>query len=116
MLRRGQLQWGSNLFHVGTLVIFAGHLVGLLTPIAVFDALGISHTFKQLLAMAAGGIAGIACWIGIALLAHRRLFDARIRNTSSVGDIAILLLVWVQLTLGLPAIPVSDNTSTAMGW
>ena len=55
---RRQLMWGSNLFHVGILVIFAGHFVGLLTPVAVFDALGISHTFKQLLAMSVGGIAG----------------------------------------------------------
>src|SRR6478672_5411526 len=107
LLRRKQLLWGSNLFHIGILGIFAGHFVGLLTPVAVFDALGVSHTFKQLLAMTAGGIAGIACWIGIALLAHRRLLDARIRNTSSVGDIAILLLLWVQLTLGLITIPVS---------
>jgi nitrate reductase gamma subunit len=99
--------WGSNLFHVGILAIFAGHFIGLLTPVAVFEALGISHTFKQVLAMTIGGIAGVACWIGIALLAHRRLFDARIRKTSSVGDIAILLLLWVQLTLGLLTIPVS---------
>lgn len=107
LLRRRQLLWGSNLFHVGILVIFAGHFVGLLTPVAVFDALGISHTSKQLLAMTVGGVAGIACWFGIALLAHRRLFDARIRMTSSVGDIAILLLLWVQLTLGLATIAVS---------
>ena len=107
LLRRRQLLWGSNLFHVGILGIFAGHFAGLLTPVAVFDAMGISHTFKQLLAMTAGGIAGTACWIGIALLAHRRLFDPRIRNTSSFGDIAILLLLWVQLSLGLLTIPVS---------
>ena len=104
LLRRRQLLWGSNLFHIGILVIFVGHFIGLLTPVAVFDALGISHTFKQLLAMIVGGGAGIACWIGIALLAHRRLFDARIRVTSSFGDIAILLLLWVQLTLGLATI------------
>jgi nitrate reductase gamma subunit len=107
LLRRRQMLWGSKLFHVGILAIFAGHCVGLLTPVAVFDALGVSHTFKQLLAMGFGGVAGVACWIGIALLAHRRLFDARIRNTSSFGDIAILLLLWMQLTLGLLTIPVS---------
>jgi len=107
LLRRKQLMWGSNLFHVGILVIFGGHLVGLLTPVVFFEMLGISHTFKQILAMSAGGIAGIACWIGIALLAHRRLFDARIRANSSFGDTAILLLLWAQLTLGLLTIPVS---------
>ncbi|TGV91469.1 respiratory nitrate reductase subunit gamma, partial [Mesorhizobium sp. M2D.F.Ca.ET.145.01.1.1] len=79
LLRRRQLRWGSNLFHVGILAIFGGHFVGLLTPIWVFDALGISHSFKQGLAITVGGIAGVACFVGIALLAHRRLFDARIR-------------------------------------
>jgi nitrate reductase gamma subunit len=43
LLRRRQLTWGSNLFHVGILVIFLGHFVGLLTPIWVFDEMGIAH-------------------------------------------------------------------------
>ncbi len=109
LLRRKQMMWGSNLFHVGILAIFGGHLVGLLTPVVVFDTLGISHTFKQLLAMGVGGVAGVACWIGIALLAHRRLYDPRIRNTSSGADTGILLLLWAQLTLGLGTIFVSAN-------
>lgn len=107
LLRRRQLRRGSNLFHVGILVIFGGHFVGLLTPIRVFDALGISHGFKQGLAISVGGLAGIACFVGITMLAHRRLFDARIRATSSLSDIAILLLLWLQLTLGLSTIFVS---------
>lgn len=32
ILRKKQLMWGSNLFHVGILFLFFGHLVGLLTP------------------------------------------------------------------------------------
>ena len=107
LLRKRQLRWGSNLFHVGILAIFAGHFVGLLTPIAVFDALGVSHGFKQGLAITVGGLAGLACFAGIGLLAHRRLFDARIRATSSFADTAILLLLWLQLTLGLSTIFVS---------
>ena len=59
LLRRRQLVWGSVLFHVGVIVIFFGHLIGLLTPIALFDALGISHGAKQILAIVAGGIAGV---------------------------------------------------------
>jgi nitrate reductase gamma subunit len=107
LLRRRQLMWGSNLFHVGILVIFLGHFVGLLTPIWIFDALGISHGFKQMLAIGVGGVAGVACFIGITLLVHRRLFDSRIRKTSSFGDIAVLLLLYAQLTLGLATISVS---------
>ena len=37
-------------------VIFLGHFVGLLTPIQVFDALGISHTSKQWMAIGVGGL------------------------------------------------------------
>lgn len=107
LLRRRQLRLGSNLFHIGILTIFLGHTGGLLTPIQVFDALGIGHGFKQGLAITVGGIAGAACFVGIALLAHRRLFDPRIRATSSFGDTAILLLLWAQLTLGLSTIFVS---------
>jgi nitrate reductase gamma subunit len=107
LLRRRQLMWGSNLFHVGILVIFIGHFVGLLTPIWMFDAVGISHGFKQLMAIVVGGLAGLLCLVGIALLTHRRLLDPRIRATSSFGDIAILLALFAQLLLGLASIPVS---------
>ena len=37
LLRRKQLILGSVLFHVGVLIIFFGHLVGLLTPLWFFD-------------------------------------------------------------------------------
>lgn len=107
LLRRRQLMIGSTLFHIGVLVIFFGHLVGLLTPIALFDALGISHGAKQLLAVIAGGVAGIMALVGGAMLLHRRWMDPRIRKTSSFADIAILVLLLAQLILGLGTIFIS---------
>lgn len=107
LLRRKQLIWGSILFHVGVLFIFLGHLVGLLTPIALFDALGVSHTAKQLLAMIAGGVAGVMAIVGATLLIHRRFFDPRVRAASTFSDNLIILLLWFQLALGLATIPVS---------
>ena len=101
LLRRKQLIMGSVLFHLGILTILAGHVVGLLTPIAVFDAMGISHGAKQILAMTAGGIAGFFCIIGLLMLLHRRLTDPRILATSSFADIAVLALLLAQLLLGL---------------
>jgi nitrate reductase gamma subunit len=59
------------------------------------------------MAIVIGGVAGIMCFVGITLLVHRRLFDVRIRRTSSFGDIAVLLLLYAQLILGLATIPVS---------
>lgn len=107
LLRRHQLVMGSVLFHVGVLIVFFGHLVGLLTPIQIFDWIGIGHGAKQILAMAVGGIAGAFALLGGAILLHRRLFDVRIRTTSSFGDIAILVLLNIQLVLGLMTILVS---------
>lgn len=109
LLRRKQLVMGSVLFHVGVLIVFFGHLVGLLTPIALFDMIGISHGFKQVMAIVVGGVAGVMCLIGALMLLHRRLFDARIRRSTSFADLGILVLLTVQLLLGLGTIPVSLN-------
>jgi nitrate reductase gamma subunit len=107
LLRRRQLVAGSVMFHLGVLAIFGGHFVGLLTPIWVFDALGVPHGAKQMLAIVAGGSAGLLALAGGCLLLHRRLFDPRIRKTSSFGDTAILIVLMVQLLLGLSTIPFS---------
>lgn len=106
-LRRRQLVWGSILFHVGILLLFFGHFFGLLTPPEVYTALGITVKDKQLLAVVAGGIFALICFIGITMLIHRRLFDPRIRLTSKKTDIFILLFIYVQLIIGMAGIPFS---------
>lgn len=106
LLRKRQLFWGSNLFHFGILFLFFGHTVGLLTPTAVYT-LFVTVQQKQLLAIIAGGIAGTICFIGLTLLLHRRLFDARVRQTSTYMDLAVLIILWVQLCLGLVTLPFS---------
>ncbi len=107
LLRKRQFAIGSNLFHVGILIVFLGHFAGLLTPIEIFEFIGISHTAKQLMAIVVGGVAGIACLVGLLLLIHRRLFDPRIRRTSSWSDIFVLILLLVQLCIGLFTIAIS---------
>jgi len=106
-LRADELRLGSNLFHIGILLLFVGHFVGLLTPPAVYHALGLSTSAKQILAVVAGGVFGGVCLKGIIILIRRRLTDARIRATSSRMDIFILLLIGVQLALGLLTLPIS---------
>jgi nitrate reductase gamma subunit len=101
LLRRKQLIWGSILFHVGILTVFFGHLIGLFTPVWVLDALGVPYGLKQWMAVLIGGPAGIAALIGATILLHRRLFEPRIRVTSSWPDIIIMVLIWVQLAVGL---------------
>jgi nitrate reductase gamma subunit len=107
LLRRRQLMVGSVLFHVGVLVIFFGHLFGLLIPVEIYEALGVTPQAKALMAGIGGGIAGVIALIGGLMLAHRRLMDPRVRATSSFWDTAILLLLILQLLLGLISVPVS---------
>ncbi len=102
-----RFQIGNGLFHIGIILLFLGHLVGLLTPHAVYHAFGLSTEAKQLMAMVAGGLFGTMCFVGMTLLVHRRLFDVRVRAVSSRMDIFILLLLYVQLILGLMSIAVS---------
>jgi nitrate reductase gamma subunit len=106
LLRTGSLRWGSNLFHLGILFLFGGHLIGLLTPHSVYGVF-MSAASKQLMAVVAGGAAGLLCFVGLTLLLHRRIFDPRIRLTSHRTDIAILVILWVQLVIGLVTLPFS---------
>ena len=103
LLRTGQLRLGSNLFHLGILLLFLGHFAGLLTPHEVYTAF-ISVQAKQMLAMVAGGVFGTLAFVGLTVLIYRRLTDPRIRKTSSRMDIAVVLLIWAQLVLGLISI------------
>jgi nitrate reductase gamma subunit len=106
LLRKKGMRIGSNLFHIGIILLFFGHLVGLLTPQSVYHHFMDAGT-KQMMAMIAGGIFGAFCFIGMTMLLYRRLFDPRIRATSKPSDILILLVLYVQLILGMITIPYS---------
>ena len=108
LMRSKSILVASNLFHVGVLFILAGHLIGLLTPEAIYHHV-ISTPNKQLLAMVSGGIFGIICFVGLTMLLHRRITDERVKATGSRGDLAVLILLYIQLILGLSTIVVSSS-------
>ncbi|WP_297921814.1 respiratory nitrate reductase subunit gamma [Metallibacterium sp.] len=107
LLRTGTLRWGSNLFHVGIIGLFFGHLFGLLTPLAVFEALGLTPHDKQIVAMATGGTLGLLILIGLVLLIARRLGEPRLRATTRPMDWVTLFWILATLLLGLSTIAVS---------
>lgn len=106
MLRAGQLRLGSNLFHYGVIIVILGHFVGFLAPHWAVDW-ALTPVAHQLLAMVVGGIAGLIAIIGLTILIARRLGDPRIRLNSRKWDIAVVLLLWLQLALGLLTVPLS---------
>ncbi|CAC9461237.1 Respiratory nitrate reductase gamma chain (EC [uncultured Gammaproteobacteria bacterium] len=106
LLRKKGMLVGSNLFHIGIILLFFGHFVGLLTPEWAYHPFMSAGT-KQVMAMIAGGIFGTMCLIGMLILLNRRLFDKRISKTSKFSDTFVLLYLFVQLLLGLVTIPYS---------
>ncbi len=106
ILSKKGMKWGSNLFHIGIILLFFGHLVGLLTPHSVYHHV-ISVENKQLMAMVAGGVFGSMCFVGMVILIHRRITNPRVRVTTKFGDWVALLLLFVQLILGLLTLPAS---------
>ena len=106
LLSKKDMRLGSNLFHIGIIMLFFGHFMGLLTPQWAYHFVMSAGT-KQVMAMTAGGIFGITCLIGMILLIRRRMSDPRIQATSELTDLPILLILFVQLVLGLITIPFS---------
>lgn len=103
--KRGMVLW-SNLFHIGILGIFFGHLFGMLTPHWVYSWF-LPMSQKQLMAMILGGICGVLTLVGGIGLLMRRLTNPRIRATSTTADILILCILLIQCALGLTTIPFS---------
>ena len=107
LLHRGSLRVGNILFHVGIIGLFFGHAVGLLTPVAVWDALGVSHSFKQVFAMTAGGIMGTLCLVGVLMLLTRRLGNPRLAANTTWRDKLVLGWILITVLVGLSTIVVS---------
>lgn len=104
LLAAGQLRLGSNLFHIGILGILGGHLVGLLTPVGIWHAIGVSAPMKQMVAIVAGGFFGLLTAAGVVILLSRRLGEARVRASSTLMDFIVLWLLLAQVALGLISI------------
>lgn len=109
MLSSKNFRIASVLFHVGIIMILLGHFAGLVMPWEIWHALGISLAVKQVIAMGVGGFFGILCLIGLTMLVRRRLFDPRIKASSTLMDTGILLLIYLQLILGLITIFISSG-------
>ncbi|MFV0478261.1 MAG: respiratory nitrate reductase subunit gamma [Parahaliea sp.] len=109
MLSNKGFRVANNLFHVGVIMILLGHFGGLVVPVELWHLFGVTLEAKQIIAMSVGGFFGILCFIGLTMLVRRRLFDPRVRASSTASDTGILLLLYIQLILGLISIFISSG-------
>lgn len=103
----GPLSPLSKLFHVGIFGLLAGHVLGMLIPLELYNWVGVSAQAKQLVAVISGGSFGVLSLVGLMYYLHRRLTDPEKRATGTRMDLFVLLFIGAELVLGLLTIPVS---------
>ncbi|MCY8038477.1 respiratory nitrate reductase subunit gamma [Bacillus paralicheniformis] len=103
MLEKKKLALGSSLFHWGIFFVIGGHVMGILIPESLYQALGVSEHMYHKIAIGFGLPAGIAALSGLIILTYRRFTDKRIRKTSSAGDFITLVALLFVMTTGLAA-------------
>ncbi|HEX6800195.1 MAG TPA: respiratory nitrate reductase subunit gamma [Ktedonobacterales bacterium] len=101
LLEKKLLTRGSILFHIGIFLVLGGHVAGLLVPMQLYDALGISPELYHTVAEVAGGAAGLMAFAGISILLYRRIANARVRHNSDLSDYVSDGLLWIVILLGL---------------
>ncbi len=100
---------GSNLFHYAILIVFFGHVFGLLTPEWSYNWL-ISNETKRMLAMTFGSLSGIVALVGITMLAIRRFTNKYVRATGKFQDDLIVALLLFQIALGMWSTYITSQT------
>ncbi|GIO37489.1 nitrate reductase subunit gamma [Paenibacillus antibioticophila] len=103
ILEKKQLRVGSILFHIGIMLVLVGHIGGILIPKAWVSALGVNDHMYHLLAMSIGSAAGLMTLVGCIILVFRRLTNARVRRTSSFGDMLSIILLTLIVMAGMSA-------------
>lgn len=102
LLAHNGIQWGSNLFHYGILMVLLGHFT-LFIPEKVYHLVMTTET-KRLIALSLGTTFGTMAFIGMFILLSRRVFDERIKFTSRFHDYFILILLLTEAVLGLSSV------------
>ncbi|MFE3824821.1 respiratory nitrate reductase subunit gamma [Streptomyces sp. NPDC059092] len=97
------LSTGGPLFHYGLLLVFAGHVIGLLIPESLTERAHIPEWLYHANAVLVGGAAGLATLTGLAILLHRRLRVPAVRAATSRSDRAVYPVLAAVLLAGLAA-------------
>ena len=98
-LESKRLFWGSVPFHLAIILLFFGHLIGLLFPryVTIWNGNPVRLLILESTAMAAGFLT----LIGLLGLIYRRATNDRLRANTSVGDILVYVTLLFSIITGL---------------
>ncbi|MDX6742215.1 respiratory nitrate reductase subunit gamma [Actinocorallia sp. A-T 12471] len=103
LYERRLLRWGSPMFHYGIILVFLGHVGGLLIPEAWTNAAGLSETAYHWIAVVLGAAAGVLTIGGMAILIYRRRTVGPVFIATTRNDKLMYLVLAVTIVLGLAA-------------
>ncbi len=98
-LESDELFYGSVPWHIGILIVLAGHAIGFAIPRQVLWWNGVPARLYVL--ETTGLLFGLLAFVGIVGLIIRRLTSARIRAVTSAMDVVVLLILLIQVALGI---------------
>ena len=99
-LAKDSLKVAGPMFHLGLLMAFGGHVIGILIPKAITDGVGISEHTYHIIALAGGIPAGLLFFGGFFLLMRRRFDNPRMKVNTSTMDGVIYLVLFLTLVTG----------------
>jgi nitrate reductase gamma subunit len=95
------LRIGSPLFHFGILIVFIGHVGGLVIPESWTEAVGVSEHLYHVNALLFGGLAGVCTLVGIIILVVRRRTTGPVFMATTINDKFMYVLLVGAIVLGL---------------
>lgn len=99
-LDKKSLQVPIWIFHLGLVMAFGGHVIGILVPKSLTDGIGISEHLYHIIALGGGIPAGILFFGGFFLLMRRRFDNPRMKVNTSTSDGVIYFVLFLTLITG----------------
>lgn len=98
-LENNLLYWGSNAFHYGLIVLFLGHLTAFVIP--TYLIVWNNNPIRLVLVEITGFSFGLLSLLGLILLIYRRIRRKTTQTVLTNADVALYVLLVVQLLTGL---------------
>lgn len=99
-LEKKSLKWAGPIFHLGILMALGGHIIGVLIPKSVTEAMGVSEHVYHMVALGGGIPAGILFLGGFLMLMVRRFSKDRMAANTSGMDKWLYLALFLTIATG----------------
>lgn len=99
-LAKSSLKYAGPMFHLGLLMAFGGHVIGILIPKYFTETAGINEHVYHMIALAGGIPAGILFLGGFLLLMVRRFGKDRMQVNTSSMDRMLYLVLFLTIVSG----------------